>query len=376
MLAYNSKLSVLGSVSGPNIWTMDNKENKGVTAQQSGKPPTPATAAVVDLDTVSKYIHCSLCNGLVASSLVMPSCSHVFCGECCAQALVKKPCCPSCQVDLRAIPVRCPALDAIVHAFAIKSLDAVELKAYLARMEEGKSAANKLNKMFWWRLPSAAAPSASHQADASGLSLPPGAFVHHTAQHRQGHPSPRPPPMAHRGCQPPPPPGPHPNCLHQQRPPYGPPCPPAHPPHYPAHDTSRGLHRISVPSGHCTAPDALRNDQLGRCTSISGSLPCLDRACPPPMPGHGAVGVPRHTRHSAGGAGSFSDYSGRLQADLGAQLAAAAVATGPSAAWQGLPPPPHYSPEFQHGSMLIAERQALPDNEGNIQNLLQHLFLA
>ncbi|GFH18509.1 hypothetical protein HaLaN_15328, partial [Haematococcus lacustris] len=38
-------------------------------------------------------------------------------------------------------------------------------------MEEGKSAANKLNKMFWWLLPSAAAPSASHPADASGLSL-------------------------------------------------------------------------------------------------------------------------------------------------------------------------------------------------------------
>ncbi len=52
------------------------------------------------------------------------------------------------QVPLRAIPMRCIALDSIVEAF-LSSLTDADLAAYKARQEEGKSAANKVNKMFW-----------------------------------------------------------------------------------------------------------------------------------------------------------------------------------------------------------------------------------
>mgnify|MGYP001807000869 CR=1 FL=1 len=52
------------------------------------------------------------------------------------------------QVPLRAIPMRCIALDSIVEAF-LSSLTDADLVAYKARQEEGKSAANKVNKMFW-----------------------------------------------------------------------------------------------------------------------------------------------------------------------------------------------------------------------------------
>jgi hypothetical protein len=51
------------------------------------------------------------------------------------------------QVNLRAIPVRCPALDSVVNAFAHAGLNKAELAAFLAREDEGRSAANKLNKV-------------------------------------------------------------------------------------------------------------------------------------------------------------------------------------------------------------------------------------
>ncbi len=58
------------------------------------------------------------------------------------------------QVPLRAIPTRCIALDGVIEAF-LPSLPDHEVAAFKARQEEGKSAANKVNKMFWWLQPSA-----------------------------------------------------------------------------------------------------------------------------------------------------------------------------------------------------------------------------
>lgn len=43
--------------------------------------------------------------------------------------------------------MRCPALDSVVNAFAHAGLSKAELAAFLAREEEGRSAANKLNKV-------------------------------------------------------------------------------------------------------------------------------------------------------------------------------------------------------------------------------------
>ncbi|KXZ46434.1 hypothetical protein GPECTOR_43g870 [Gonium pectorale] len=72
---------------------------------------------------------------------------HIMC------ALCDKPI-ASCLVPLRATPMRCIAVDAIVEAF-IPSLCNEDMTSYKARQEEGKSAANKVNKMFWWLQPSA-----------------------------------------------------------------------------------------------------------------------------------------------------------------------------------------------------------------------------
>lgn len=58
----------------------------------------------------------------------------------------------SVQVSLRAIPVRCLALDSMVQAFA-KTLPKAEADAHTARVEEGRTAANKLNKLYWYLQP-------------------------------------------------------------------------------------------------------------------------------------------------------------------------------------------------------------------------------
>lgn len=73
---------------------------------------------------------------------------------------------PHAQVPLRAIPVRCIALDAVIEAF-LPLLPKAEEVAYRARQEEGKSAANKVNKMFWWLQPSAIPATAPAAAGSS-----------------------------------------------------------------------------------------------------------------------------------------------------------------------------------------------------------------
>ncbi|KAG2486109.1 hypothetical protein HYH03_015204 [Edaphochlamys debaryana] len=49
--------------------------------------------------------------------------------------------------------MRCIALDGVVEAF-MASRPEQEIAAFKARQEEGRSAANKVNKMFWWLQPS------------------------------------------------------------------------------------------------------------------------------------------------------------------------------------------------------------------------------
>lgn len=74
------------------------------------------------------------------------SCGHIFCGDCLFGFLNTKPSCPTCQVNLRAIPVRCLALDSVVSAFE-HCLPPTEAEDWKRRTEDGKSAANKLNKV-------------------------------------------------------------------------------------------------------------------------------------------------------------------------------------------------------------------------------------
>jgi hypothetical protein len=81
------------------------------------------------------------------------------------------------QVNLRAIPVRCLALDGIVEAL-VQSLPQAEMNVYQARVEEGKSAVNKLIKMLWW-LQTAAIPVSS----VAGAEPVSGAPAHARAKH-------------------------------------------------------------------------------------------------------------------------------------------------------------------------------------------------
>ncbi len=49
---------------------------------------------------------------------------------------------------MRAIPVRCLALDQVSSAF-VQTQDEATMASFTARSEDGTAAANKLNKMFW-----------------------------------------------------------------------------------------------------------------------------------------------------------------------------------------------------------------------------------
>lgn len=54
------------------------------------------------------------------------------------------------QVGMRAIPVRCLALDNVSAAFAVAAGGEEARAEFDARTEEGKAAANKINKVCNW----------------------------------------------------------------------------------------------------------------------------------------------------------------------------------------------------------------------------------
>ncbi|KAG1659174.1 hypothetical protein FOA52_007555 [Chlamydomonas sp. UWO 241] len=117
-------------------------------AQAAVSAPEAAPAS----DAMHRHLNCGLCTQLIASSLVL-SCGHAYCGACLFEHVNEKPSCPTCQVGLRAIPVRCLALDGVAESVAA-SLPAGGT-SYAVRVEDGRSAANKLNKMLWWLQPAA-----------------------------------------------------------------------------------------------------------------------------------------------------------------------------------------------------------------------------
>ncbi|PNH12170.1 E3 ubiquitin-protein ligase [Tetrabaena socialis] len=128
-------------------------------------------APSVSLSLVKQSVTCAICSDLICSTLVL-SCGHQYCGSCLFDWLGNRPSCPSCQVPVRAIPMRCVGLDAIVEAF-LTAMPEQEVAAYKARQEEGRSAANKVNKMLWYLQPSAM--PGMPQAGPSGFGSAPGA---------------------------------------------------------------------------------------------------------------------------------------------------------------------------------------------------------
>ena len=80
----------------------ENKENLQLQPPSSlpAKPAavsSPSEEASVKYEEVKGSMLCGLCQGLLASSLVL-SCGHIFCGHCLYEHLNNKPACPTCQV--------------------------------------------------------------------------------------------------------------------------------------------------------------------------------------------------------------------------------------------------------------------------------------
>jgi hypothetical protein len=110
---------------------------------------------------IKEHLTCGLCSGPLAQSLVL-SCSHLFCGDCLLKRLQQdggitatQQSCPTCNMDLRAVPVRCLAMDKVAACIAATLPEAAQA-AYAKRCRDGASAADQLNKMLWWLTPPAA----------------------------------------------------------------------------------------------------------------------------------------------------------------------------------------------------------------------------
>jgi hypothetical protein len=117
---------------------------------------------------LTPHLTCGLCSKLVAAPLVV-SCGHMFCGACLCDYLNKDPMCPTCQMGLRAVPVRCLAVDAVVDAM-MGGLAPCDKERYSKRVADGKSAADRINKTFWWLAPQAV-PIAGASSGQVGLSF-------------------------------------------------------------------------------------------------------------------------------------------------------------------------------------------------------------
>lgn len=108
------------------------------------------------MEVIKEHLTCGLCSGPFAQSLVL-TCSHLFCGDCLLkrlqqEGLTSKQTCPTCNMDLRAVPVRCLAMDKIAAAI-VPSLPLEQQQQYSKRCRDGQTAADQINKMLWWLTP-------------------------------------------------------------------------------------------------------------------------------------------------------------------------------------------------------------------------------
>lgn len=122
-------------------------------SQQSrcSTPLSSSSSHSVPVDTIADHVSCGLCEGPVAGSLLL-SCSHLFCGACLFTKLQQKACCPTCNMELRAIPIRCLAMDKVA-ASIVPSLSTEEQQEYSKRKKDGQCVADQVNKMFHYLAP-------------------------------------------------------------------------------------------------------------------------------------------------------------------------------------------------------------------------------
>eukprot|EP00878_Enallax_costatus_P010330 GHUV01010782.1.p1 GENE.GHUV01010782.1~~GHUV01010782.1.p1 ORF type:complete len:359 (+),score=86.57 GHUV01010782.1:130-1077(+) len=109
-------------------------------------PSSSSSAQPVAVEAIADHVSCGLCGGPVASSLLL-SCSHLFCGSCLFTKLQQRASCPTCNMDLRAIPVRCLAMDKVA-AVVVPSLTTQEQQQYSKRKQDGQCVADQVNKLF------------------------------------------------------------------------------------------------------------------------------------------------------------------------------------------------------------------------------------
>ncbi|GBF89973.1 hypothetical protein Rsub_02679 [Raphidocelis subcapitata] len=139
----------------------------------------------VCVDELTPHLCCSLCNDLAAGALVL-ACGHLFCGACLSDRLICSPKCPACHMALRAIPIRCRAVDHVIDAL-LPALSEARRDAFRRRREGGEGAASMVAKMLWHLEAGAAgrrrgaeprggaAPRLGAARDAGPITLPAGA---------------------------------------------------------------------------------------------------------------------------------------------------------------------------------------------------------
>jgi len=130
-----------------------------------------SSAACLAVDDIKEHLTCGLCCGPFAHSLVL-TCSHLFCGDCLLKRLQQdgmnsKQSCPTCNMDLRAVPVRCLAMDKVAAAI-VPSLPQDQQQQYNRRCRDGQTAADQINKMLWWLTP----PNVGGPLAAAGPATP------------------------------------------------------------------------------------------------------------------------------------------------------------------------------------------------------------
>lgn len=140
-------------------------------ARSGRSSPSSPRVCVEDL---TPHLRCGLCREPVAGSLVL-SCGHLFCGACLCDHLTRTPACPACQMSLRAIPVRCIAIDHVVGAL-LPSLAPQQQDAFRRRKQRGECAPSIIAKMLWWLEAGAPAPGGAGDpaaAAAAAARMPP-----------------------------------------------------------------------------------------------------------------------------------------------------------------------------------------------------------
>lgn len=155
----------------------------GGSASGRSSPSTPHSRIAVD--GLVPHLRCGLCREPVAGALVL-NCGHLYCGACLVDHLTRAggggggEACPACQMPLRAIPVRCIAIDHVVSALA-PALEPTCRDALGRRRERGEPAPSVIAKMLWWLEAGAPAPGGASEPRAAAAAAAGGALLQQAA---------------------------------------------------------------------------------------------------------------------------------------------------------------------------------------------------